>query len=209
MQLEARDRSLVVNCTQCWSLCVRVCTFNCLRKLIRVADDRMWIDKPFHVLEAATRNFLEADCVVRLGTTSGYLPWERGDRDGEYSTTMSARYTGWRFSQTLTANIATLYVMRCPIGSQCSNCRRWVILDLYDAADNTTPMRSGPVWDDWCCTQKLHRRWICSIKISCRRWSTRRCSPYSEVVDDWADVRYGNCMQKQHQWCARRSSICL
>ena len=67
-------RLQLVNCMQCWRN-----ASNCLRKLIRVAEDRMWIGKSFHMLGAVTWNYSEAVCFLHLGTMRRSLPWERKD----------------------------------------------------------------------------------------------------------------------------------
>ena len=118
-------------------------------------------------------------CVLVVGSASRSFPDDRIVRDSLQSTIILKRYSGCSCSRTLKVIIATLYVMRSLMDSQCNE-RRSTVADEWYGTPQTT--LASALWIRW------RRQMLFSVKYGVAIDQTR--------TNIW--TRYWQCGSRSH-----------
>jgi len=100
---------------------VKKCVLSLLRKVDNEFVLRMSIGSEFQTFGAATLNARFAVSVRVLGTNSHRASVDRSDSIVSWHCSSSSRYGGTDVDKALYVMTATLYQIRCCIGSQCND----------------------------------------------------------------------------------------
>ena len=100
---------------------VKKCVLSLLRKVDKELIMRMSIGSEFQTFGAATLNACFAVSVHVLGTNSRRASVDHSDRIVSWHCSSSSRYGGTDVDKALYVMSATLYRIRCCIGSQCND----------------------------------------------------------------------------------------